>query len=128
MLCPHLSNFRQLINLGDRQQCFGFSFAQGSAQLPDSSVDDGAQICLGGLEGGLRLGVPGAPVFSLALDSEACGSGLRQVFLGTAAKEILAWEPPQPELVANVQLGGHTGWVRALAQHGRWLFRYVLRV
>jgi hypothetical protein len=46
-----------------------------------------------------------------------------QVFLGTASKQILAWEPPQPELVSNVALSDHTGWVRALAQHSRWLYR-----
>lgn len=79
-------------------------------------------MCVGNLDGALRLKIAGAPVFSLSLDNEACGSGLRQVFLGTAAKQILAWEPPQRELVSNVALGGHTGWVRALAQHGRWLF------
>lgn len=79
-------------------------------------------MCIGGLEGSMRIALPGAPVFSLALDSEAVGSGRRQVFAGTAAKAILAWEPPQPQAADTVVLDGHTGWVRALATHGRWLF------
>ena len=45
------------------------------------------------------------------------------MFLGTASHQILAWEPPQPELVSNIQLSDHTGWVRALAQHSHWLYR-----
>lgn len=45
------------------------------------------------------------------------------MFLGTAGHQILAWEPPQPELVSNIQLSDHTGWVRALAQHSHWLYR-----
>ncbi len=52
--------------------------SQGSAQLPESSADEAdGSACLG-LQSALRLGITGAPVFSMALDDEACGSGLRQ--------------------------------------------------
>lgn len=93
--------------------------ATNSGQLPAASC---GPCCLGEVGAALRITLPGAPVFSLALDSEATGSGLRQVFAGTSAKSVLSWEPPQSQPVENVALGGHTGWVRALATQGKWLF------
>lgn len=50
---------------------------------------------------------------------------LMQVFCGNAAKSIAVWEPPCSEMQDKVLLNGHTGWVRALAAEGRWLFRYA---
>ena len=38
------------------------------------------------------------------------------------------WEPPASEMQDKVLLNGHTGWVRALAAEGRWLFRCASRV
>ncbi len=49
---------------------------QNSGQLPAASC---GPCCLGEVGAALRITLPGAPVFSLALDSEATGSGLRQV-------------------------------------------------
>ena len=49
-----------------------------------------------------------------------------QVFCGNAAKSIGVWDLPSPEMQNKVILNGHTGWVRALAAEGRWLFRYGL--
>jgi hypothetical protein len=46
-----------------------------------------------------------------------------QVFCGNAAKSIAVWEPPAAEMQDKVVLNGHSGWVRALAVDGRWLFR-----
>lgn len=34
----------------------------------------------------------------------------------------MAWEPPKEALEETVLLNGHTGWVRALATCGQWLF------
>jgi len=45
-----------------------------------------------------------------------------QVFCGNAAKSIAVWEPPAAEMQDKVVLNGHSGWVRALAVDGRWLF------
>lgn len=50
-------------------------------------------------------------------------ASLLQVFCGNAAKSIAVWEPPASEMQDKVLLNGHTGWVRALAAEGRWLFR-----
>ena len=50
-------------------------------------------------------------------------SHLVQVFCGNAARSIAVWEPPASEMQEKVLLNGHTGWVRALAAEGRWLFR-----
>ena len=47
-----------------------------------------------------------------------------QVFCGNASKSISVWEPPSGQMQDKVILDGHTGWVRALAAEGRWLFRY----
>jgi hypothetical protein len=47
-----------------------------------------------------------------------------QVFCGNASKSISVWEPPSGQMQDKVILNGHTGWVRALAAEGRWLFRY----
>lgn len=96
--------------------------ALGSAQLPQRDHSCSGHSCLGEVEGALRVAMPGAPIFSMALDNETTGSGRRQVLLGTSAKSVLAWEPPQMRTVENVSLSGHTGWVRALAVQGRWLF------
>lgn len=91
-----------------------------SSELPMPEIC--GHSCLGEVEGALRVAMPGAPIFSMALDSEMSGSGRRQVLLGTSAKSVLAWEPPQMQTVENVSLSGHTGWVRALAVDGKWLF------
>jgi hypothetical protein len=56
---------------------------QGTAQLPEACPEGGPLVCVGAMEGAMRLKVAGAPVFSLSLDSEACGSGLRQVRRGS---------------------------------------------
>ncbi|BDA50211.1 probable pre-mRNA-splicing factor prp46 at C-terminar half [Coccomyxa sp. Obi] len=68
----------------------------------------------------------GAPIFSLAVDG-AAPSGVspderQQVFCGNASKSISVWEPPSGQMQDKVILNGHTGWVRALAAEGRWLF------
>lgn len=34
----------------------------------------------------------------------------------------MAWEPPKEAVEETVALNGHTGWVRALATCGQWLF------
>ena len=46
------------------------------------------------------------------------------MFCGNAAKSIAVWEPPASEMQDRVLLNGHTGWVRALAAEGKWLFRW----
>ena len=51
------------------------------------------------------------------------GSTRRQIFCGNAAKCVATWELPAKEFENKVVLNGHTGWVRALATDGRWLFR-----
>ena len=71
----------------------------------------------------LRLQPKGAPIFSLAEEPPSLDSSRRQVFCGNAAKSIDTWELPSPHFEDRVVLNGHTGWVRALATNGRWLFR-----
>ncbi|KAK9787497.1 hypothetical protein WJX73_006692 [Symbiochloris irregularis] len=72
----------------------------------------------------VRLSPTGAPIFSLAADGASPGQTHRscQVFCGNADKKIVAWEPPDNVIQEKVVLDGHTGWVRALATDGRWLF------
>ena len=64
-----------------------------------------------------------APIFSMTAEVPTVGSTRRQVFCGNAAKSISTWELPAAEFEDKVVLNGHTGWVRALATDGRWLFR-----
>ena len=45
-----------------------------------------------------------------------------QVFAGNRERTVMAWEPPKEALEETVLLKGHTGWVRALATCGQWLF------
>ena len=45
-----------------------------------------------------------------------------QVFAGNRDRTVVAWEPPKDALEETVALTGHTGWVRALATCGQWLF------
>lgn len=71
----------------------------------------------------LRLQPKGAPIFSLVEEPPSIDSSRRQVFCGNAAKCIDTWELPSPTFDDRVVLNGHTGWVRALATNGRWLFR-----
>ena len=47
---------------------------------------------------------------------------LPQVFAGNRERTVVAWEPPKEALEETVALSGHTGWVRALATCGQWLF------
>ncbi|KAK9815652.1 hypothetical protein WJX72_007443 [[Myrmecia] bisecta] len=85
------------------------------------SEDDTPCSCAD-IEEVVRLTPNGSPIFSLVQDGLALGDTHRQVFCGNHSKEILAWEPPSGDMVEKVVLNGHTGWVRALATHGRWLF------
>ncbi|KAL3152801.1 WD repeat-containing protein 90 [Trebouxia sp. C0009 RCD-2024] len=70
----------------------------------------------------VRLTPKVAPIFSLVADSQALGASHNQVFCGNLAKSIVAWEPPDRELIPKVHLNSHTGWVRALATSRQWLF------
>eukprot|EP01025_Chloroclados_australasicus_P012271 TRINITY_DN1563_c0_g1_i1.p1 TRINITY_DN1563_c0_g1~~TRINITY_DN1563_c0_g1_i1.p1 ORF type:complete len:369 (-),score=40.24 TRINITY_DN1563_c0_g1_i1:435-1541(-) len=64
----------------------------------------------------------GGPVFSLQRD-QLRSNGKQQVLLcGTAAKQVVAWEPPAQNFINKVVMGEHTGWVRSLASSGRWLY------
>ena len=47
---------------------------------------------------------------------------MTQVFAGNRERTVMAWEPPKEALEETVLLNGHTGWVRALATCGQWLF------
>lgn len=76
----------------------------------------------GGVREAIRLQTPGAPIFSLALDPAGASSGRQQVFAGNRERTVMAWEPPKEALEETVSLNGHTGWVRALATCGQWLF------
>lgn len=71
----------------------------------------------------VRLTPKVAPIFSLVADSTAMGDSHNQVFCGNLAKSIVAWEPPDTDLIPKVHLNSHTGWVRALATSRQWLFR-----
>ena len=72
----------------------------------------------------VRLTPKVAPIFSLVADSKALGDTHNQVFCGNLAKSVVAWEPPDPDLIPKVHLNSHTGWVRGLATSRQWLFRY----
>ncbi|KAI8477203.1 MAG: WD40-repeat-containing domain protein [Monoraphidium minutum] len=75
-----------------------------------------------------RSEVAGAPVFSLlaaappAGGASAAAAGAGAVWCGLATKEIASWTPGSPALSELVRVNGHTGWVRALAASGRYLF------
>ena len=71
----------------------------------------------------VRLQPEGGPIFSVAAEVPGVGSTRRQIFCGNAAKSVATWELPAKEFENKVVLNGHTGWVRALATDGRWLFR-----
>lgn len=71
----------------------------------------------------VRLTPKVAPIFSLVADSQALGASHNQVFCGNLAKSVVAWEPPDRDLIPKVHLNSHTGWVRALATSRQWLFR-----
>ena len=91
-----------------------------------------------------RFEAPGAPVFSLAradgrdVGSSTSGSGSGSgngnggggngsgpaLWCGLATKEVVLWRPGEASF-SEARMGGHTGWVRALATAGaggRWLF------
>lgn len=113
------SDTRQQIVTASLDKSMAVWSAATSTQLP--AAINGNSCCLGSMES-THVTLPGAPIFSLALDSETSGSGARQVFCGTSAKNVLSWDPSHAKPVDNINLGGHTGWVRALATQGRWLF------
>ncbi|PNH06572.1 hypothetical protein TSOC_007011, partial [Tetrabaena socialis] len=79
-----------------------------------------------------RLRVPGAPVFSLAKIPDVLPDGTVQrrmptgrpsgIYLGTAAKEVTTYMLGTADVTSKVVLGDHSGWVRALAVTGKWLF------
>ena len=71
----------------------------------------------------VRLAPKVAPIFSLVADSTALGDSHNQVFCGNLAKSVVAWEPPDANLIPKVHLNSHTGWVRGLATSRQWLFR-----
>ena len=73
----------------------------------------------------LRFQPKGAPIFSIVEEPPSVDSKRRQIFCGNAAKSIDTWELPNAHFEEKVVLNGHTGWVRALATNGRWLFRYL---
>ena len=73
----------------------------------------------------LRFQPKGGPIFSLVEEPPAVDASRRQVFCGNAAKCIDTWELSSPCFEDKVVLNGHTGWVRALATNGRWLFRCI---
>lgn len=93
----------------------------GSA-LQDASLPD-ATPSTNGVSEVIRLAPDVAPIFSLVADSQALGDSHNQVFCGNLAKSVVAWEPPDSQLIPKVHLNSHTGWVRALATSRRWLFR-----
>lgn len=70
----------------------------------------------------------GAPVFSLVpAAAPAAGAppppdGVAPVWCGLATKEIASWVPGSAAPSDLIRMNGHTGWVRALATSGRWLF------
>ena len=72
----------------------------------------------------VRIHPDGAPVFSLAQDDWARGEVQHQIFCGKQSRDVVAWDPPANALHDTVVLNGHTGWVRALATQGRWLYRW----
>lgn len=92
-------------------------------RLQDGNTDE---LCCSTADEITRLAPEGGPVFSLVKDGYAYAQAGQvdrtQVFVGLSARSIVAWEPPQPNVVPNVVLNGHTGWVRALATSGKWLF------
>lgn len=62
-------------------------------------------------------------VFSLLKD-EYAQDRPASLFCGTSNKDVVVWEAPASQIVdrGKVCLAGHTGWVKALAASGRWLF------
>ncbi|KAG2489448.1 hypothetical protein HYH03_012084 [Edaphochlamys debaryana] len=90
----------------------------------DTPCDDSIEVT--------RLTVPGSPVFSLAKIPDVLPDGTvarrkpsgkpSGIYLGTAKKEVLTWMLGSKDVTNKVVLGGHTGWVRALAVTGKWLF------
>ncbi len=90
--------------------------------LQDESLPD-ATPSTSGVSEVVRLSPDVAPIFSLVADSHALGDSHNQVFCGNLAKSVVAWEPPDSQLIPKVHLNSHTGWVRGLATSRRWLFR-----
>lgn len=71
----------------------------------------------------LRLVPSGSPIFSFCKDGwNDWGDNRKQVFCGNMGREVLAWEPGDETVQESVVLDGHSGWVRALAKHKKWLF------
>lgn len=66
-----------------------------------------------------------APVFSMAKDTERCSEKAKRnplVFCGTANRSVITWEATAGACMKKLPCSEHTGWVRALATEGRWLF------
>lgn len=63
----------------------------------------------------------GAPIFSLCLPPKTQDAE-QLVYCGTASKEILFWDIADHSMSQKDKLNGHTGWVRSLATHGKYLF------
>ncbi|EIE23228.1 WD40 repeat-like protein [Coccomyxa subellipsoidea C-169] len=94
-------------------------------RLQDGSADgdESSEASTSGAHEIVTLTPSGAPIFSLAIDPSGLNPNERQqVFCGNASKSISVWEPPSGQMQDKVILNGHTGWVRALAAEGRWLF------
>lgn len=66
-----------------------------------------------------------APVFSMAQDTERCSEKGKQsplIYCGTANRSLIMWEALAGTSAKKLPCTEHTGWVRALAAEGRWLF------
>lgn len=90
-------------------------------RLQDASFPN-ATPTTSGVSEVVRLTPDVGPILSLVADSQALGDSHNQIFCGNLHKSIVAWEPPDTQLIPKVHLNSHTGWVRGLATSGRWLF------
>ncbi|KAK9835705.1 hypothetical protein WJX74_006335 [Apatococcus lobatus] len=88
----------------------------------EADEDEQYSCTPGAMQEVVRIHPEGAPVFSLAQDDWARGEVLHQIFCGKQSRDVVAWDPPADALHDAVVLNGHTGWVRALATQGRWLY------
>lgn len=112
-----------LQDAGDNKEVISASLDKSMAlwRIQDSNLSDEPPTTSGVSEV-VRLTPDVAPIFSLVADSHALGDSHNQVFCGNLAKCVVAWEPPDKNLIPKVHLNTHTGWVRGLATSRRWLF------